>query len=105
MSDMFTNKRDQQYFEQVTRNSPDGMSPEFAMKAHAAWNKAFKDIAPIDTAGFDLTIKTNGALTMSKGVDHITMSFTEFQTVAQAAMKLYAQFSDQEQTLTLRAKP
>jgi len=33
------------------------------------------------------------------------MSFTEFQTVAQAAMKLYAQFSDQEQTLSLRAKP
>jgi len=102
---MFTNKADESYMHNATRNMGDGMSEQHTKEAAAAWNKAFKDIAPIDTAGFDLTIKTNGALTMSKGVDHITMSFTEFQTVAQAAMKLYAQFSDQEQTLSLRAKP
>ncbi len=105
MSDMFTNKRDQQYFEQVTRNSPDGMSPEFAMKAHAAWSKAFKDIAPIDTAGFALRVNPNGSLTISKATDTLTMDFTQFQTLCQAALTLFAQFSDHEQTITLRAKP
>jgi len=108
MGNMFTNPRDQRYIEDATRNMGDGMSEQHTKEAAAAWNKAFKDIAPIDTGGFDLTIKANGQLTISKGGAYnqtLTMDFTEFQTVAQAAMKLFAAFSDQEQTLTLRAKP
>lgn len=103
---MFTNPRDQRYLEDSTRNMGESMPPEYEKKAIEAWQRAFKAApTPIDTAGFNLTVNANGTLTISKGTDHITMDFTQFQTVAQAAIKLYAQFSDHEQVINIRAKP
>ncbi len=105
MGNMFTNPRDQRYVEDATRNMGDGMSEQHTKEAAAAWHKAFKDITPIDTAGFALRVNPNGSLTISKATENLTLDFTQFQAVAQAAMTLYAQFSDHEQTLSLRAKP
>lgn len=106
MSNMFTNPRDEQYVYNMTRDMGDAMSEQQVKDAAHAWHKAFKAApAPIDTAGYNLTVNSNGSLTISKSTDHITMDFTDFQTVAQAAMKLYAQFSDHEQVISIRAKP
>ncbi len=106
MSNMFTNPRDEQWLLQETRSMADGMSEQQVKDAAHAWHKAFKAApAPIDTAGYNLTVNSNGSLTISKSTDHITMDFTDFQTVCQAALTLYAQFSDHEQTISIRAKP
>lgn len=106
MSNMFTNPRDEQYMHHVTRNMGDGMSEQQTKDAAAAWNKAFKTIPPKLHAGFTIAINPSGSLTFSgHGGENLTMTYEEFTEVAKSAISLYAQFSNQEETLQLRGKP